>query len=171
MGMDWTIFVAAASPLASIIIGYLTANVAGRAAIHQAANDERRQSDEHWERFNTNLRLDNEALRERIGKLDEEVSKQVDSVRKHASKQLEDAQQEHTELISAIHREYTERLSNVEKRLSEAERTATAAEFRASKAERMYSLAIVYLREVFAWAKSAKAGEPPPVPAELEPDL
>jgi DNA anti-recombination protein RmuC len=167
-----TIAVGAAVPVASVAASWITAHLTGRAAIHQAANDERRTEAEHWDKYTSRLSHDNEDLRERINKLDTEVTGHIERVRRHAAAELEATQKEYDTRLQEANDENASRLRRLERRVSESEIQAKAAEIRAAKAERLYSIAIAYLREIVSLARSGVSGVSlPPIPSDLEPDL
>ena len=108
---------------------------AGRAAVKQAATDERKAASADWASYTAELRQDNADLR------------------KHNV-------------------ELSDRVEKVEQRVDDSELRAAAAELRASKAEKLYALAVVYLRRISHWVNDYLPAEKlPPPPPELEADL
>lgn len=66
----------------------------------------------------------------------------------------------------------TDDVADNQKRIADAEMRSAASDLRASKAENLYSVAIIYLHSVYDWASQQLPGvRPPPPPPEIASDL
>lgn len=64
--MSWQLFIELASPVVALLTIFVSAWIgrhSGRAAVHQAATDERRAASADWATYTSELRLDNIELR------------------------------------------------------------------------------------------------------------
>jgi hypothetical protein len=176
------VLVAAFSLFASAFVG----RHAGKAAIMRATTDVKQAQDANWAAYTEQQRLDNEGLRkdnkdlrdridaaeaasaQRMTETDALGRRRLEAAQLDYTRQLESVQAEAAERLAALHKDMT----LVEKRLGDAEVRARAGEVRASKAEELYWLAVVWMRNLFAWAREHLPGvELPPPPPELERDL
>ena len=78
----------------------------------------------------------------------------------------------HTVALQRYADSMAERLCKVEQRLDDAEMRNVATELRATKAEGLYAVALIYLRRIAIWVNDHLPGATlPPPPPELENDL
>lgn len=174
--MNWTLIAEIVVPVIVAALGVLGsirgARHAGRAAIMQATTEAKKSSDVNWAAYTEKLREDNAELQRRIERAEDTSLNRMTEVEAINKRRLQDVKDEHDAELAEVKREHSERLGKVEKALGDWELRTRAAEVRASKAEELYSLAIVYLRHVFSWARDHMPGVVlPPPPPELERDL
>jgi hypothetical protein len=174
--VNWTQIAAIVVPVIVAALGVLGsirgARHSGRAAIMQATSDVKKTQDVNWAAYTEQLRKDNEGLQRRIERAEGTSLDRLTEVEAHSKRRLEEAREEYNAELVEVKREASERLGKVEKALGDWELRTRAAEVRASKAEELYSLAIVYLRHVFSWAHDHMPGLTLPAPPpELGRDL
>jgi hypothetical protein len=174
--MNWTLILTITVPL---LLSLLTvagsawmSRLSGRAAIHQAATDERRQASADWEAYTGELRRYNDGLTTRLAQVEEDSARRLIDADKESSRRLDVARTDYTQRLEVIQRESQDRLQGVERRLGDSEIRAQAAEIRATRAESLYSVALVYLRRLSLWVTDHVDGvDLPPPPPELHTDL
>ena len=174
--MNWTLLASIVVPIIVAVLGVLGsirgARHSGRAAVMDATTHVKQTQDANWAAYTAQLQRQNETLIQRIDKAEGDALDRLTEVEAHSRRRLEEAQADYEKQLSDVKREASQRLTKVERSLGDWELRTRAAEVRASKAEELYSLAIVYLRHVFSWAHDHMPGVTlPSPPPELERDL